>query len=150
MNVHVAAPPPSDTQRVRQLLALIEELIVVVTEENASLARGLPAVRTKQTARKVELAHLFEAWVAEVTSRGGGGVHTNDAGLRAQFMDRMACLKALMDENISRLRAAIEASQRRIEAIMGAIREQISETSPYMANGRIAAGGAPNGTSIRA
>ena len=36
-----------------------------------------------------------------------------------------------------RLRAAIEASQRRIDAVMSAIRVQISDSSPYNASGRI-------------
>lgn len=44
-----------------------------------------------------------------------------------------------MDENVTRLRAAIEASQRRIDAVMAAIREQISDNAPYGANGRISA-----------
>ena len=42
-----------------------------------------------------------------------------------------------MDENVTRLRAAIEASQRRIDAVMAAIREQISDNSPYGSNGRV-------------
>ena len=37
------------------------------------------------------------------------------------------------------LRAAIEASQRRIDAVMAAIREQISDNSPYGSNGRVKA-----------
>jgi hypothetical protein len=44
-----------------------------------------------------------------------------------------------MDENVTRLRAAIEASRRRIDAVMAAIREQISDNAPYGANGRISA-----------
>ncbi|WP_376701149.1 hypothetical protein [Bradyrhizobium australiense] len=46
-------------------------------------------------------------------------------------------LRMTMDENITRLRAAIEASQRRIDAVMAAIREQISDNSPYGSNGRV-------------
>jgi hypothetical protein len=41
-----------------------------------------------------------------------------------------------MDENLLRLRAAIDASNRRIEAVMQAIREQIANVSPYGAAGR--------------
>ncbi|MGM4990143.1 hypothetical protein [Tardiphaga sp. 841_E9_N1_2] len=42
-----------------------------------------------------------------------------------------------MDENATRPRA--EASLRRIDAVMAAIREQISDNAPYGAHGRISA-----------
>ena len=51
-----------------------------------------------------------------------------------------------MDENLVRLRAAIEASNRRIEAVMQAIREQIAAVSPYGASGRLAARAVSSGT----
>jgi hypothetical protein len=54
-----------------------------------------------------------------------------------------------MDENMTRLRAAIEASQRRIDAVMAAIREQISDNSPYNAKGRINGHSASYATGIR-
>jgi hypothetical protein len=55
-----------------------------------------------------------------------------------------------MDENVMRLRAAIEASNRRIEAIMQAIREQIASVSPYGAAGRRVTSAASYGTNVRA
>jgi hypothetical protein len=55
-----------------------------------------------------------------------------------------------MDENMVRLRAAIEASQRRIDAVMVAIREQISDSSPYNAKGRVNGHSASYATSIKA
>lgn len=48
-----------------------------------------------------------------------------------------------------RLRAAIEASQRRIDAVMAAIREQISDSAPYGANGRISSQSASYARNVR-
>lgn len=49
-----------------------------------------------------------------------------------------------------RLRAAIDASNRRIEAIMQAIREQIANVSPYGAGGRRVTPAMSYGTNVRA
>ncbi len=76
-------------------------------------------------------------------------LHSPDRALQEKVMGRIACLRASMDENMIRLRAAIEASQRRIDAIMAAIREQISDRSPYSANGRINGHSASCATGLR-
>jgi hypothetical protein len=55
-----------------------------------------------------------------------------------------------MDENLVRLRAAIDASNRRIEAVMQAIREQIASVSPYGAGGRRTAHAMSCTTNVRA
>lgn len=138
-----------DDQHVRTLIALIDELLEVVAEENAELSKGLPASRLKQVDQKNRLAELFEECVAEC---GGHGVslHVQDRALREQFLERILKLRAAMDENIVRLRAAIEASQRRIEAVMQAIREQIASVSPYAASGRRTTRAVSCGTNVRA
>jgi hypothetical protein len=74
---------------------------------------------------------------------------TPDRALQEKVLRRIECLRRSMDENMIRLRAAIEASQRRIDAIMAAIREQIADNSPYGANGRVYGHSASSGTSLR-
>ncbi|MBW7971203.1 flagellar protein FlgN [Bradyrhizobium sp. BR 10289] len=124
--------------RIKSLIALIDTLIALVAEENAELAKGLPASRLKQVDEKNRLAEMFERIVAECAA-GTTSLHVRDPILREQLMERILKLRGAMDENLVRLRAAIEASNRRIEAVMQAIREQIAAVSPYGASGRVAA-----------
>jgi len=125
-----------DGQRVEDLVSLIDALIDVVTEENIALAMGLPASQSRHTERKLQLADQFEQWVKEVSMKHML-LHGCNPPLQRKVLDRIEQLRVSMDENMTRLRAAIEASQRRIDAVMAAIREQISDKSPYSANGRI-------------
>ena len=142
--------PAGGDARVRSLVALIDDLISVVTEENVELAKGLPASRLKQVDEKNRLADLFEKCVAE-SAAATASLHVEDRVLREQLMERILRLRAAMDENLLRLRAAIEASNRRIEAVMQAIREQIANVSPYGASGRRATRAISTGsTNVRA
>jgi len=134
---------------VKTLIALIDELIVVVSEENAELAKGLPASRSRQLDDKNRLAGLFEQRVAECAARTAS-LDVQDRMLREQLMERILNLRLAMDENLLRLRAAIEASNRRIEAVMQAIREQIASVSPYGSGGRRAARAMSCGTNVQA
>jgi len=124
-----------DETGVKALIALIDELIIVVAEENMELAKGLPASRSKQLDDKNRLAALFEQRVAECAAQTIS-LNVQDRMLREQLMERILNLRAAMDENLVRLRAAIDASNRRVEAVMQAIREQIASVSPYGAGGR--------------
>ncbi|ABD86443.1 flagellar protein FlgN [Rhodopseudomonas palustris] len=139
----------SGGQRIEELVALIDALIEVVREENAALAIGLPASQSRHTELKSKLAGRFEAWVAEVSARRVR-LHSPDKALQERFMNRIETLRLSMDENVIRLRAAIEASQRRIDAVMAAIREQISDVSPYSANGRVKGRAASYSAGVRA
>jgi hypothetical protein len=127
-----------DGSQIEDLVELIDCLIDVVTEENIALAMGLPASQSRHTARKLELSELFEAWVKEVSMKNVL-LSTPDRKLQSKVLDRIEQLRLSMDENVLRLRAAIEASQRRIDAVMAAIREQMAGSAPYGANGRISA-----------
>jgi hypothetical protein len=135
--------------RIEDLVELIDKLIDVVVEENIALAMGLPASQSRHTARKLVLADQFEKWVVEVSMRRIL-LHSPDRVLQARVLQRIEALRISMDENMIRLRAAIEASQRRIDAVMAAIRAQISDNSPYNAKGRISGYSASSGTSLRA
>jgi hypothetical protein len=121
---------------IERLIALIDELLAVIAEENQVLARGLPASLSTQTARKHELADRFELWVKDVAARPIR-IASCDQDLQQALMDRIARLRAGMDENMDRLRAAMEASRRRIETVMQAIRSEIASASPYGPNGQV-------------
>jgi hypothetical protein len=127
--------PGAKALDIGQLIGLIDELIALAVEENLLLAKGLPASLSKFTARKCELADEFERWVhgASATPLKFGGSNTEQQ--RALF-ERIQALKEAMDENIGRLGVAIDATRRRIEAVMCAIREDISVKAPYGASGR--------------
>lgn len=131
--------------RIKSLIGLIDVLTALVAEENAELAKGLPASRLKQVDEKNRLAEIFERSVAECAA-GTTTLNVRDRMLREQLLDRTLKLRVAMDENLVRLRAAIEASNRRIEAVMQAIREQIAAVSPYGATGRVAARAVSSGT----
>lgn len=141
--------PAGNDERARSLIALIDNLIEIVNEENVELAKGLPASRLKQVDEKNRLATLFEQCVAEAVDKAAN-LNVQDRVLREQLMDRILKLRVAMDENVMRLRAAIDASNRRIEAIMQAIREQIANVSPYGAGGRRVTSAMSYGTNVRA
>jgi len=143
------AADAESARRIEELIELIDALIDVVAAENTALAIGLPASQSRHTEVKTRLAEHFELWVGEVAARRVR-LPAGDRALQAKFAGRIESLRESMDENLIRLRAAIEASQRRIEAVMGAIREQMAGASPYGAGGRIVARGASSGTNIRA
>jgi hypothetical protein len=125
---------------VKQVIALIDDLIVVVAEENKILARGIPASLSTSVARKNELADLFELWVRQITSQQLF-VRVSDHALRLHVLDRVRVLRVEMAENVERLTGAIEATRRRIDAVMRAIRTEVAGPVPYGPNGRMRAAG---------
>lgn len=141
--------PTGNDDRAKSLIALIDNLIAIVNEENVELAKGLPASRLKQVEEKNRLANLFEQCVAEAVGKTAN-LNVQDRVLREQLMERILKLRVAMDENVMRLRAAIDASNRRIEAIMQAIREQIADVSPYGAAGRRVSSTMSYSTNVRA
>jgi len=149
MNQAQIGQTQADETGVRALIALIDELIAVVLEENMELAKGLPASRSKQLDDKNRLAAMFEQRVAECATQTVS-LNVQDRILREQLMERILNLRTAMDENLLRLRAAIDASNRRIEAVMQAIRDQIANVSPYGAGGRRTARAVSCTTNVRA
>ncbi len=119
----------------RALLELVDEFIVVVRAENALLERGLPASLSSVAARKMELAEAFDGWVKAAQARAFGFDQASEP-VRGTFAERLALFQRLMNENIAYLAAAIEASRRRIDAVMNAIRNEMADASPYGANGK--------------
>ncbi|MFD2184254.1 flagellar protein FlgN [Rhodoplanes azumiensis] len=136
LSVESDAPVSSANHSVARVVALVEELIAVVEEENRALARGLPASLSNSTARKTALAEDVERWVMHVRRYDLGSAAT-DRRQRERLVERARRLKLVMDENVERLRAAIAASQRRVDAIMQAVREDVASRAPYGRNGQV-------------
>ena len=120
---------------VEHVIALVEELSLVIAQENQVLARGIPASLSASVARKHELADAFEQWVKQVAGRRLCA-HSDDV-VRQRLLVRVQALREAMAENVTRLRAAIDASSRRVDAVMRAIRTEVAGASPYGANGRL-------------
>lgn len=122
----------------RALLALLDEMILIIAEENALMAAGIPGSTSPVVARKRELADAFSRWIASL--RSGEIVLTRaDRALRNRLVERNEVLRRQMDDNVESLRASISATRRRIDAIMRAIREQSAPPpSRYGANGKVA------------
>lgn len=126
-----------------RMLELIDALIEVVGEENRGLARGIPASIAQFVAQKSRLADEFETLVADAKLRKlvvGGIEHE----LRSRLVERSSVLRQAMDENLERLNAAIEATRRRVDSVMRALREQMNEHGIYRANGHTQVIGTPS------
>lgn len=120
---------------VADAIALIDQLVDVLSAENKTLSRGFPASLVDTTARKNELGEAFEQWVAAVREQRIN-LGAADDGLRNMMIARSQTLHVAVDENIGRLRAAIDASHRRLDAVLRAVREDMAASSPYGSNGR--------------
>jgi hypothetical protein len=127
--------PQSVDATAQMLIALIDEFTMVVGEENATLARGLPSSFALIARRKNELATQFEAWVKAAVAREFQVAEASPA-VRARFVERLTRFQSIMNENLVQLEAAMQASRLRIEAIMTAIRDEMADASPYGANGK--------------
>jgi len=134
--------------KLEDLLELIDALIAVVSEENAALAKGHPASQSRYTEMKIRLGDQFEQWVKDV-SRRELLLCSPDRAQQELVLQRIACLCTGINENMVRLRAAMAASQRRIDAVMDAIRGQIADASPYNAKGRVNGHSASYAKSLR-
>ncbi|KAA5602555.1 flagellar protein FlgN [Blastochloris sulfoviridis] len=121
---------------VAEAIELIDRLVEVLTEENKILGRGFPASLIGSTARKSELGGAFEQWVAAVRTRHID-LTAADERLREAMVARSRVLNTAVGENVERLQAALDASHRRLDAVMRAIREDMTQNAPYDAKGQV-------------
>lgn len=151
--VPAVTPAPDADHATKHLIALIDQLIAVVVDENAILARGLPASLSMLAKRKNELADELDLWVKLVAARRIN-IRSCDSIMWDVFVERLRALRSAMDENLERLRAAMDASRRRIDAIMQAIRQEMIVAASYGADGRVSdhpkAGQSACGISVQA
>lgn len=118
--------------KMQELRSIIAELSETLREENSLLRLGMPVSESLQRPRRRQLSVAYAKTWHYVKANGW---HEDDA--IADEIDELFAaasdLDALARENARHLNAAVQASQRRIEAVMGAIHDQESTNSPYTA-----------------
>lgn len=132
---HRMSPVPSQPT-IEHMLDLVQQLIDVIGEENRLLARGIPASMTTLTATKTRLAVQLDRCMAGGDARSWAA--EADPEQRLLLFDRISRAEQAVSENVTRLGAAIEATRRRVRAVMAALRGQMAEDSLcYGGNGRV-------------
>lgn len=101
-----------------ELDKLIDDLTEVIDDENALLAKGMPASLAGVTGRKSNLALRIQEDLAALGAAGAIAGPDRD-----YFEERVGLVQAKARENLSRLAGAIGASRRRIAAVVAAVRE---------------------------
>ncbi len=132
-------PTPTDPQQVWQIIDLLEELHGVIGTENSLLAGGLPASLARTVARKTQLAGELDAWL-EVMRSGEFGQGGEPEEI-AQLVSRLQSLRVLMGENTLAIKRSMEATRRRIDGIMRALRDEPKQAGIY--GGKPPGGAAP-------
>lgn len=148
-----AMPMPADAgampDPVLSMLRVMDDLCDLLREENELLSEGLPARLSLKTDRKLaltrEYGQLREAMVQ--TAEVQGARHVSE--LREQLLSAAGVLDGLARENTRRIEVAINASRRRINAVMQAIRDISEEDRPYCEAGVKAGGPAPTTRSFQ-
>lgn len=122
-----------------QLLDVVTELTEVVLEENAIMAEGLPAGIAANLDRKLELSDSYEDLCAEVIE-GQRNALAADPELARKLIVAVVRLRDVTAENLMRLEAALDASRRRVEAVMTAMRAEAGSTAAYGPGGGVPLG----------
>lgn len=126
-----SAPTSASVPTAGALIAVMSELQTLVAAENDALRRGLPAVAVETTDRKERLHSQFRSMYRYLLRRGAPPLSAQEA---AQMQELGESLRSLALENAARLDAALKASQLRVEQVMDALRQRISQD--HVAYGR--------------
>lgn len=110
-------------RKIDVMLALLDDLHLVIDEENRVLAAGLPASLAKTVTRKTALADQLDGWLAAMR-RGELEEDGTEPGELAALIARLQKLRTLMGENAVAIKRSMDASRRRIDAIMRALRHE--------------------------
>lgn len=111
--------------RSRPIQVVIDELIAVMAEENQALAAGFPAGLVHTVDQKQALSEEY-ARLWETLSLSLPHLQQVDPGAVDLLIRRVRLLRAVADENMARLEAAMQASRRRVEAVLTALRTEAS------------------------
>lgn len=106
------------------LIAVMTDLQTLLTAENDALRRGLPAVACENVEKKERLQKNFRSMYRYILRRGAPALAQTDA---ERLQELGLTLRSLAVENANRLEAALQASQQRIEQVMTALRERVSQ-----------------------
>lgn len=122
-----------------QLMDVITELTEVIHEENAVMAEGMPAAVIHTIDRKLELSDIYEELCDELRDSRPECLAA-DPELARKLMEAVLLLREATAENLVRLEAAMDASKRRVEAVLAAVRSEVETARPYSAEGTIPLG----------
>lgn len=131
--------------KVESIIALLDEMLVVIAEENGKLASGLPASLAQSVIRKTQLAAEFEDFLLSMR-RGELDVHAASPDRLATMIARLKTLRPLMDDNTRLIRSSMFATRRRIDAIMQALRRERSPARGYGVDSRVVHKSDPRGS----
>lgn len=124
---------------VAALIDVMAGLADLLRTENDLLRRGMPAALAEMTDRKVALSDEYEALMAEVRQRYAAEMAENPE-LRHTLLRIGRELDTLTRENLQRLEAAMDASRRRIDAVMKAVLADNNRDCTYSRDGAPAGG----------
>lgn len=110
------------------VMSVLDELLVLIDAENIRLRSGLPASLAQQVVRKTQLADDLEMWLSRM--RRGELVFRGNHDLNL-LIERLRTLQELMGENTDLIRRAMQATRRRISAIMEALRKEATTPAGY-------------------
>ena len=128
-----AAHSATGQKKVQQMIALLDELHDVITAENRMLSSGLPASLSQTVRRKTELASGLDASLAQMRA-GELEREGIDPAELAELIGKLQSLRSLMGENTLRIKQSMDATRRRIDAIMRALRDEPKQAGIYGAD----------------
>jgi flagellar biosynthesis/type III secretory pathway chaperone len=128
MNQNAKQAEPKES-KVPQVIELLDELHQVVGAENQLLEAGLPASLAKTVERKTQLAAELDGWL-EIMRRGELTDGTDPENI-ARLVARLQSLRVLMGENSLHIKRSMEATRRRIDGIMRALRNEPRQIGQY-------------------
>jgi hypothetical protein len=103
------------------LLGVLHDLRAMLRAENEALKWGLPASIVEDTDRKERLTQAFGVLMRRVTAHGPKPLEQIEA---RRLYALGTEVRTLSRENAHRLHAALTASERRVETIVGALRQR--------------------------
>jgi flagellar biosynthesis/type III secretory pathway chaperone len=118
------------TNPVSDIIALAERLSNLLTEESTLLKTAQASEIAALQPDKAKLASAFEAQLAHL-DRNRGPLDEAAPGLKAKLSRVMAAVREAIVENARLLRAARDANQKLINAIVNAVTERQNKLGVY-------------------
>ncbi len=133
-------PDAANDRLASELLAVVTELSGVIADENDILSRGIPASVVETLDRKLALTEVYEELWERMDETGEGCGFSTESDLSRDLMDAVRHLRDVTSENLDRLEEAVDASKRRVDAVMAAMQEiERNTTTGYTADGDVLA-----------
>lgn len=115
------------------LMRVMLDLRQALMTENDGLRRGMPPATGEAATRKDTMAATFRLLYRKVLRKGAPPLAPQDA---RRLYDLGVEIKVLAEENETRLAAALEAREQRVQAVMDALRQHpVSHRPGYASTG---------------